>query len=312
MPPAFAAVLYALCSALLLGAAFLVWLKDPRTGANRAFALTALALLAWLLTLLAFNRTQDPGTALLVGRLNFAAVAPAAFTAYLFVRAVAGLPKPRAYPVLAAGTALLALLSTLTPLIDAAEQVGDGVTGRHMTVYGPLWPLYLLHVAGLLLAAVSLAFHARRDAPPPQRDQLGLVGAGMLATGTVALVANALLPYAAGDFRFIDAGPLSTVLFLAAVAYAVVRHRLFDVRVFVRRTLVASLLLSFVLAAYGAVVALATERFAGPGQGALTRFGVLFIAAAFDPLRRFLERRVDDLLSAPPRRRRQARARHTA
>jgi hypothetical protein len=293
MPAALVTPLYALCSALLLGAAFLVWLRNPGSQANRHFALASLCLLLWLGTLLAFGRADDAREALWVGRLNFAAVPPAALFGHLFVRDLANLGRARAHVALSWGTALLALLTLFTPLVDEAELVGTGPAGRHVTVFGPLFPPYLVFVAGLLATAVSLAFRCRLSAPRPQRDQLGLVGGGILATACVALVTNALLPFALGDFRYIDVGPLSTALFLLAVGYAVARHRLFDVRLFVRRTLVASLLLSFVLAAYGAVVVLATERFAGEGQGTLTRFGVLFIALSFDPLRRYLERQVD-------------------
>jgi hypothetical protein len=134
--------------------------------------------------------------------------------------------------------------------------------------------------------------------PGPVRDQLLLIGLGTLATGVVSLVTNALLPYAFGDFRYTDAGPLSTLLFLLAVAYATAKHRLFEFRLFIRRTLVLGLLLSFALAAYSAVVLLATDRFTGEGSGTLTRFGVLVIAFSFDPVRRFLEGRIDHLLFA--------------
>lgn len=296
MPAALVAPLYACCSALLAGAALLVWLRNPGSPANRHFALASLCLLLWLATLLAFGRADDPQTALWVGRLNFAAVPPAALFGHLFVRDLAGLGRARAHAALTWGTALLALLTLLTPLVDEAELVGAGPAGRHVTVFGPLFPLYLASVAGLLAAAVSLAFRSRLSAPRPQRDQLGLVGGGILATACVALVTNALLPFAAGDFRYIDVGPLSTALFLLAVGYAVARHRLFDLRLFVRRSLVLGALLSLATAAYGAVVTLATERLAGEGAGTLTRFGVLVIALSFDPLRRTLEKRVDRLL----------------
>jgi hypothetical protein len=113
------------------------------------------------------------------------------------------------------------------------------------------------------------------------------------------MVAGIVLPYGFGDFRFTDWGPLSSALFLLAVGYAVAKHRLFDLRRFVRRTLVLGILGTLALAAYGAVVVLATERFAGAGAGGLTRFSVLVIALSFDPLRRALEKQVDRLLFPP-------------
>ena len=279
-------ILYGACSLLLFGSALLIWLKNPRSKLHGWFALTALSLLLWLSTLFLFDRSQYPQNVLLLGRLNFAAMVPAVFFAYRFVKTVAGEEKRNGKNMEAdrgestvvlrhlemAWVTVLTALTLLTPLVDRSEIVardagaGAGATLRHLTVYGPLFLLYLVHVVGFLAAAVGVAFRTRREhvpgqVPGPVRDQLLLIGLGTLATGVVSLVTNALLPYAFGEFRFTDAGPLSTLLFLLAVAYAIAKHRLFDFRVFVRRTLVLGLLLTFALAAYSAVVLLATDRF---------------------------------------------------
>jgi hypothetical protein len=287
--------LYGVCSAMLLVSSLLVLGKNPGSPVHRRFSGTALTLLAWLITLLLFQRASVPDHILYLGRFNFATIPLAVYLGYLFVAGLAQkhIPQPT---LQVAGSLLLFLLSAFTPLVDKAELPGTGLE-EHQTLYGPLFPFYLLYIVGYLFAAVSLAFRERVQAPQPQRDQLTLVGAGILATGSVALLTNALLPYAFDNFRFVDVGTLSTILFLFAVAWAVIRHRLFNVKVFVRKTLVWGLLLSFVLAAYGAVVTLVTEHLVGGDDAsAVTRFGVLIIASSFDPIRRFLEKKVDHFL----------------
>ena len=305
MPVTFLDALYALCCLALLGMAAFVLFRAPKVAPNRWFAVTCLFLLAWLVTLFLFHREPEPASALLMGRLNFAAVPPAALAAYLFVRAVAGLPTMKRSSSIAlwTGAALLSLVSACTALVDSAETPANAtsMSPRYVTVYGPLFSLYVAFVAALLLAAVLLAFGQARIARRPTHDQLLLVGSGMLATGLVALVANALLPYVFADFRLTDAGALSTVLFLAAVAYAIAQRGLFDIRLLVRKTVVYGLLLSFLLAAYSTFVVLVTDRFAGPDSGMFTRVAVLVLAFSTDPVRRFLEARVDRFLS-PARR----------
>jgi hypothetical protein len=284
---------------LLLSTALFIGARGWHSETHRTFSLTALSLLGWLVTLFLFKYSRDSIAVLWLGRANFATVVFAALFAYLFVRAIASLEKPRWYVPLVVSAVVLALITVLTPLVDQAELVTD--TGsNHVTVYGMLFPLYAVYVVGLLIAAVWLAFTERmKHVRGPVRDQLTLVGAGTLATGIIALVTNVLLPYAFGDFRFTDAGPLSTVLFLAGVAYAVLKHRLFNIRVLVRRTLVYGVLLSASIAAYSALIVLATDWFAGEGRGAVERFAVLLVAFSFDPFRRFLESRVDALLFNP-------------
>ena len=105
-----------------------------------------------------------------------------------------------------------------------------------------------------------------------------------------------LLPYAFGNFDYIDLGPLSTLLFSFSVGYAIARHQLLDIRVLLRKTLAPGIAPSLVLAAYSALALLATDKFATSEPGGATRLGVLVLAFSFDPVRRFLESRIDKLL----------------
>ena len=244
-----------------------------------------------------------------LGRANFACAALAVTFGYLLVRSLADEDtRKRVAPSKQTGTfgsttlvteaLLLAAVSAFTGLVDRAELVHAGADGRHLTVYGSWFFLYAAHIVGYIGASAVVAFQIRKaQVRGALRDRLTLVGLGVLATGLVGVVCDILLPYGFGDFRFVDAGPLSTALFLLAVGYAVLKHRLFDLRRLVRKTVVLGLLGSLALAVYGAVVVLATERFAGSGSGTLTRFSVLIIALSFDPLRRAFEHKVDKLLS---------------
>ena len=232
------------------------------------------------------------------------------YAVYRLVRAVAALPKTRLDSILAWVTLGFALVSMLTPLVDQEERVSQIVGQAHETIYGPLFPLYVVHIVGMLGVAILLAFRERRQPGRKKhtQDQLMLLGVGILATGTVSVVTNVLIPYTRGDFRWIDIGPLSTLLLLIAVGYAVVRHQLFDIKILIRRAVVLGLALSLVLACYSALVLLATDHLASAESGGLTRFGVLVLAFSFDPIRRLLEKQIDKLLFPDRRSRHRADA----
>jgi hypothetical protein len=300
-----AELLYALCSLTLAVSSVYLLLRDRRSPVARWFVALCLALLVWVVTLFLFSRSNDPGYILQVGRANFAAVSLAVYFGWRFVRSLAQRPS-RPFETWLLWISLgLSAVSLLTSLVDRAELVAPG--GRHTTIYGSLFPLYVLHIVVLLVASIWTTFRSSRrleSRSDSLSDQLLLVGWGIMATGGVSLASNALLPAMLGDFRWIDVGPLSTLAFLVCVAYAVVRHQLFDIRVFVRRTLVLGIALSLVLAAYSALVLLATDAFATSESGGVTRFGVLVLAFSFDPIRRFLEKRIDRLLFPEQRRHR--------
>ena len=294
------AVLYYLGFLLLVGLAlFIAFQSGQRTPQRlrRVFLLLALSLLTWQLTLFLEVRTTPAAVQLLLGRVNFAAVVFAAYFALRFVQEVPdralGNPPPRAYWLLAE-TGLVTALTLLTPFVDAGERVA---ADQALTVYGALFPLYLLHMVGYLTAALLLAVAKRRRALTRRaRGQLTLIGLGMLTTGGIALLTNALLPYLLGDFRYCDVGTLSTCGFVLAIAYATFIHRLFHLRFLLRKTLVYGLLLAFVLGGYSSAVFLITQ-FLTSQSDRPTRFAVLMIAFSFDPLRRFLEKKADRWLT---------------
>ncbi len=299
------ALLYYLAFLLLIGlAAFIAHQSRNRSRTRarqrRAFFLLALSLLLWQLTLFLEVRTALPAAQLWLGRANFTAIVLASYLALEFVREVAtpGTPS-RSVFWLRLETGLLAVLTLLTPLVSAAERVE---AEQALTTFGPLFPLYLLHVLGCWGAALVLAWREsrRRGKKRAQRWQLRLIGVGMLLTGGVALITNALLPYGFGDFRFCDLGTLSTLLFVLAVAYATLLHGLFNVRTLLRETLVYGLLLAFVLGSYSSSVFLVMQYLTSR-TGRPTQFAVLLIAFSVDPLRRFLEKKVDHLLFREPK-----------
>lgn len=294
--PGAVTLLYSLAFFSLAGLSLFVSLKGhpSRRRLRFSFLGLSLSLLLWQATLFLEVRSTHPSWQLALGRANFSAVALAAFFALRFVREIPSTVKnPPLSTWLSVETVLLAGLALLTPLVSQSERVE---AGRAVTTFGPLFPLYLLHVLALWTAALLAAFRERdRTENPREKGQLLLVGSGMLATGAVSLLSNAVLPYGYGDFRYSDLGTLSVLLFVGSVAYAAFLRGLFGLRVLVRKALVYGLLLAFVLGAYGSAVFLVTE-YLTESSGKLVQFAVLLIAFSLDPLRKYLEERTSRLL----------------
>jgi hypothetical protein len=292
------ASLYLLCLAFLFGSALYVWSRDPFARLNASYAALAAALLGWVGTLFLFTSEASGPGLLWLGRANFAAAVLIAPAALSFVRALARCEKSRLDSWIWLEGLALALLSLLTGAVDRAETL---TKAQHVTAYGPLFPLYIAHLVGFAVAALVTAFRPAHAIPREVRTQLRLVGTGILATGVVGIVSNAVLPYYYGDFRFIDAGTLSTILFLAAVAYAATVHHLFDVRVLVRATLVYGVLVAFAVELYQLAVESLTRLLplGDPAGQHVAAVAVALTINAFthEPLRRLLEQLSDRLLA---------------
>jgi hypothetical protein len=249
------ASLYLLCLAYLFGSAVFIYFRNPRSGINAHYSLLALALMGWVGTLFVFDSLPPGGLLLNVGRENFAAAALVGSASYLFVTELAG-ERPKSYVLIWTETLALAAVSLFTPLIDKSEAVQSG---QHLTTYGPLFAVYIVHVVAYLASAIYSAFRSRNRLGSRTKLQLRLVGTGILATAVVGITANIVLPYLFGDFRFIDVGTLSTILVLGGVTYAIFTAHLFNIRVIVTTALVFAVLISIFLEVYNAAVSFLAE-----------------------------------------------------
>lgn len=307
------ASLYILCLAFLLGSALFVYSRNLSSRLNRYYALLALALLGWVGTLFVFGGLPEGRLLLTVGRANFAAAALVATASFLFVGELAG-RRQSLLPVIWLETGILTVLSLTTPLVDRAEAV---VRGQHTTAYGSLFALYAVHVATYLAGSVFLAFRSLPRATERTRPQLLLVGAGILATALVGVGADIVLPYGLGDFRFINAGPLSTILFLLAMGYAVFAAHLFSLRVIIRAAFVYAGLITLALELYQLAVTFLARLlpFGSANERAFAATAIALIVNAFtqQPVRRWLERVIDGFAhSRDLRQSRERMARHPA
>ena len=176
----------------------------------------------------------------------------------------------------------------------------------HLSAVSFLWAI----VGATLAATAATIVHGYiRPVSPLARAQLRWVGAAACVIA-FALVAGPIVQVITGGRVYI-VGWLTNVasfaLIYLAIALAVLRYRLFDVHVVLRATLVYPLLLVVLLGGYYAIVSalgwsaallLGSQEAGARFADASSTRGLLglFAAAAFQPLRAWLLRIVDQLL----------------
>ena len=119
-------------------------------------------------------------------------------------------------------------------------------------------------------------------------------------TAFAGIIANVLLPLF-NRTQFIWVGPLSTIVMVAGIAYAIIAHGLFDIRVIIRRTIIFSGLLLAAFAFYATSILfigaiLGAREILSSRLLAVNVIAAVLISLSFDPLRRFLQDRTDQFL----------------
>ena len=209
---------------------------------------------------------------------------------------------PRWRPVVAAAVAATALgllrgtldLTGEPPLASVHNPIA--VSGRWESAIGAAQAVAVaLTVVALVGGVAAMVLRFRRSAGV-QRQQMKWVVAGVLFWASVFAVTLALSAAGAGSFSGL-VFLLSIVLFPAVMGLAILRYRLYDIDLVIRRTLVYTCVVAILGGVYlGGIGLLGSLSLSVTGQSGEVAVTVttLVVALAFQPLRRRIQRAIDD------------------
>ncbi len=159
-----------------------------------------------------------------------------------------------------------------------------------------LGALYFLTIVSNMIAVFAVLLLGKKRASQEEKARLNTIFWGVTVMLIVNIATNTLLPLLGNLYALTNIGPLSGIFVVYALWLSIVRHRLFDMRWFIARSLTYILLLSvlassFILGAF-AVVGLflhgnQTDINTLRWIYTLLAIGIAFI---FSPLKKFFDR----------------------
>jgi signal transduction histidine kinase len=272
-----------------------VWRSQPAGLANRAFAYLALTLGAWTLSNGLVSAYASTPWGILWARCAFVSASLLPLWCFRFASVFpTTVPRPSRRLTLAiTSCALASAVISLTPLFAKATSSVD--RALHVT-YGPLYPAfgaYLVLCLAISLVLLSQKLHFLTGVERLQ-VQFVLFGIGIAAIG--GSITNLLFPLILRTSRLNVYGPIFGLVMVAFIAHAIVRYRLLNIRLVVRRGVTevgASIIagLAFLVLAEITSWFLAIEPQALPL--AVTLVLALVVAQVFQPLRRGVQSGLD-------------------
>jgi signal transduction histidine kinase len=278
---------------LILG--LIILMRDIRKSYAQLFAAISVLLCAWIVTNYVTNHhTSDLMVTNLANNLAFV-------TGYCVL--LAGLLFTFVFPVRrkvrSVEATTLAILSfaavgfSMTPLV--AGVVTQSESGELIFSTGSLLWLFAIILLVVLVLTIRNLVSAIRREHGTKRQQARIILIAFGLTALVGIILNAVLPLLTGDWTSTRFGPLVTVILASMIAYAIIRHGLFDIRLAVVRG--ATYILSLVtLAAMYYLTAYAVSRVVFEGQSTYFDSSPLNIALAlllafiFQPVKRFFDK----------------------
>lgn len=282
--------------------AALVFWNAPRAIVNRLFALTALSTAGWTGTNALFQATDSATIALLAAQVSSAVsmVMSASFLHFSWVYPLrTPISRARLY-LLWASALLLGVLSFVPEAVDRSVEIED----IRRIITGPGFYLVALFLCvNAIIAFWSFVRHTF-TLHGSLREQALYVLTGAGVTALFGTVFNIFFPLF-GDYRFVWLGPSFSVFFVGGTVYSIIAHRLFDIRLIIKRTVVYSVLLAGIAGGYSGVEYLLTELINSLSQSAGSSptahiAGAIVVSLCVSPVRKWLERKIHRLLYPNP------------
>ncbi len=285
-------------AALIFIIGLVVLRQRPHGRINQLFFTSVAFISLWIITLYLSDQNFATNVSLFWNRMVFVVAIGWTIPLYLFTL---DFPNPdgkyrfwRAY----VWAGIVFFFGALTPLIVSGVQAYN--SGVNINT-GLLYPVYLIWVAGLFISFLVIVVLKYRHLVGIERARFQYLFIGLVIFASSVFLFNVVIPTLTGATSLARLGSLSEVFFTALTAYAIIAHRLFDIRVIIKRTVVYSVLLIFILSTYAIIVFFFSQVFGGQGQLGLKSFvpsmiAAILIAFGFEPLRRWLQNATDKYL----------------
>ncbi len=194
-------------------------------------------------------------------------------------------------------TMAVAVLS-FSPVISGEIEVKDGLIS-YSTGQG-VW-LYFLMMTVLLGVTVRNLYMARKSHDTRVHTQVTIILIAVLVSGAIGLGLNIVMPSLGFGWDGTRVGPFSVVIFTSLVAYSIIKHNLFDVRLAAVRTLGYSLTLLTLIGVYFMAGYILSNLLVGGRTldgDLVTPLNILLalvLAVIFQPVKRFFDKTTDHI-----------------
>lgn len=281
-----------LAGVINLGLGFVVWARGHKNTLNALYSLVALSVASWCFSVIPFRSAIDPAESLLWSKILY--ISPISIvTSFLFFN-FTFLYQERASRVshlLPLVPASATLVLTLWPDMVIKEVIHSA--GEKKIVFGPVYPIYFIFIIAYFCWSFVILSKQYFNSSGISRMQIRYVFFGTFLSANLGMITNLILP-TLGIFSLNWLGQILTIIMSSFIAYAIVRYRLLDIKIILKRTLVYSMLLIITFSVYVFMILFSQNTLGDKSEPTFRMFlSALLVAVGFEPLKRFFQRATD-------------------
>ena len=259
---------------------------------NRVFALFLATVNMWVLSLIFADNSSSEQIVLLASQAAYisAVLMSLSLLNFSFVFPNTNrLPSKRKLSLILI-LPLLLVLPVRSDLIIQSVKIED--YGANLNT-GPLYIVFLIYILLYIGWAVFNIFRSLKTSRGSEKAQVQFMILGIATSAILVIITNlVLVVFGISALGFL--GPPSLLIFISATAYAIVKHKLFDIRAVVARSLTYLLSIGLIVTIYSLVAFNLSNLLIKNWPVGLkeTFYAILavILAITFTPVKRFFER----------------------
>jgi signal transduction histidine kinase len=172
----------------------------------------------------------------------------------------------------------------------------EGSLAQKITFDPVGYGLFTLCFLGSVIWASAILIKKYRNSSAIIKQQILYLGLGVSISMLIAVFSHAILPLL-GSMSLIWAAPIYPLFFIGAAFYSIVRYRLLDIQVIIKRTTVYLILVTIIVSLYVFVLMLIQQIFPTDSSRSVFLMVIIaaVIAATIQPLRNWLDAVTDSL-----------------
>lgn len=152
--------------------------------------------------------------------------------------------------------------------------------------------LMYFNYAALAYSTVLLVWFFFKRAQRSERRQAFFMWFGFAILVAALVYFIIILPLYFNELRFFNVGPQFSLFMILLSSYTILRHRLFDIQLLVKKGAVFTILFAFILLFFNSLISLSSVLFPGKISYVIT---ALVITVIFSPLKNWLEKTTDKI-----------------
>jgi len=278
--------------------AFLVYKNNPKSVTNIIFGLLSFSIIGWLITVYLSLLPELISSSLFWIRLGLVFAVP--FTtlflllAYTFPDIKLGFSKKVIY-ILGIISSVL-MINNISPFAFTRLDI---VNNSPNPVPGPGLAPFVIFVVSSYGTALYFLIKRFKSSVGLEKEQLRFFMTGLLVMLGLIIVTIMIPVVFFRSSYFLVFAPLYTLVFLGSTAYAIIRHKLFDIRLVVARAAAYAILATFLFILYVSAATFLASVFTNTTAtlSQLLLFGImaLIVGYTFNPIRSILEKFTDKI-----------------